>query len=528
MWNIQNIRDRLDWKYRSHLSRFLLVLLSGWITVLAFPHEGAYSLLSWVCMVPFVLSLHKAKRLERICLGLLYGCLYILPGHWMSIWTPISAKDWSFATSCFLICLFFSCYIIPFAIFSFIKPLLSKNPHFSIFKQSAFLTCIIAWFPTYFSVTPACLIHDQPLMYQTADFGGMAVVIFSVVFVNITVAEMIKFHRQTRRLIYTGVCLLIFIIFVTSYGYYRLEEYSQQKAAGDGRQIEIITVQTKIRPQEDLKSLIRQNSQQRYSAFEWSAYAIEKHPNANLIILPESSVDTTVFNRHEEFMQALSEFSIKYKKSILFNSAERVDDSTPAQYYNTSQLMRQDGTLGEKYRKNILTPVYENNPLDNYISIGTFQFVPGVEDTLIPFENAMLIPSICYEVHSPNFIRNRAKKGGNIIVHVGNFQSFGTGIIAFFDLAMIKLRAVENRVPIVRSCNWGYGAFIEANGSIVPSTFNPPNQRNAISSPLFIPNQRAPYTYTGDLFLYLLSLIVCIDLFLGYRARTFQVLVDRV
>ncbi|MBZ0256624.1 hypothetical protein K8I31_11210, partial [bacterium] len=172
------MRDRLGWNYTSSLSRLCLVLLSGLLTILAFPNEGAYTLLSWACMVPWLASLKGAERLERIWLGFLYGTLYIVPGQWGGIWSAISNKDWPFLLSCFLLALFFICYIIPFVIFSFIHPRLSRNNKYSVFKQSMFLTCIISWFPTYFSVTPACMIHDQPVMYHLADIGGLCAVVF--------------------------------------------------------------------------------------------------------------------------------------------------------------------------------------------------------------------------------------------------------------------------------------------------------------------------------------------------------------
>lgn len=517
--NLHTIRGWFDWKYRSSLSRFLLVFLSGFLTILAFPHEGAYSLLSWVCMVPWLLSLHKAKWWERIWLGFLYGCLYILPGHWMSIWTPISSKDWSFATSCFLITLFFSCYVVPFVFLSWLKPYLSRNHKCSVFRQCAFITCLFVWFPTYFPVTPACMIHDQPLLYQTADFGGMAVVIFTVLFVNLSIAEMILQYKHKTVFFFHAVCLAIYILLVVGYGYFRITQFEQQKQNGDGKSIEIIAVQTRIRPMESMSSLLRQNSKQKFSALEWSAYAILNHPNANLIILPEDSIGTTNTKKKEQLIQTLSEFSSNYNKTVFFNYAERVDDSTPAQYYNSSQMMLHDGTLGDKYRKVVLTPVYEHNPIQNIISIGTFHYIPGTDETIIPFENANLIPSICYEVHSTQSILTRVRKGGEILVHMGNFQSFGSGVIAFFDLAMVKLRAVEHRIPIVRSCNWGYGAFIEATGIIVPGSFNPPTKRIAHSYPLFIPNDRTVYTTVGDLFLYLLTTFVFIDLIWLYRLR---------
>ena len=187
MLNVQRKRNWFDLNLRSNLFRFFYVLLAGALTIKALPHEEAISYFAWICMVPFVLSLNHANPFERLGFGFLYGCLYSLPGQWSSIWFPVSQKDWSLLTSCFLIALFFSCFVVPFVIFSLVKPYLTAKSFFSSINQSIFLTCIIAWFPTYFTVTPACMIHDQPLLYQTADFGGLAIVIFSILYVNIVI-----------------------------------------------------------------------------------------------------------------------------------------------------------------------------------------------------------------------------------------------------------------------------------------------------------------------------------------------------
>ncbi|MBZ0256034.1 hypothetical protein K8I31_08230, partial [bacterium] len=337
-----------------------------------------------------------------------------------------------------------------------------------------------------------------------------------------SIAEIIRNYKEKRFIIKQAFCLIAFIAFVISYGYYRQEQFEHQKLNHDGKFVEFIAVQTTIQPQEGIKSLVRQNSRQKYSAFEWAAYAIENNPNASLIILPEAPIDTSIPTIRDQYLKKAAEFSEKHGKALFFNYAEPIEDASPVKYYNTSQIMTPDGRLGEKYRKMILTPVYENNPIENIFPIGTFYYKPGRNETVIQFDGANLIPAVCYEAHSPTFIRSRVLKGGDLIIHTGNFQVFGRGVIAYFDLAMVKLRAVEHRVPIVRSCNWGFGAFIEATGAVIPGSLNPPSQRNAYSFQLFIPKHRAPYTAIGNLFLYAITFYSLIQFLMIFRLFRFQ------
>lgn len=470
-------------------------------------------------MVPWLLSLHKAKWWERFLLSFLYGVLYIVPGQFGGIWSAIEHKDWSFSLSMFLIILFFGCYVVPFAVFGWIKPFLMQHNKRSVIRQCALFACLIVWFPTYFPVTPACMIHDQPLLYQTSDFGGLVVIIFTVLFVNISFTEMIRQRKNRALLLHHAVSLAVFATCVLGYGYFRILQFEQQKETGNGKTAEIIAVQTRIRPIENMSSLLRQNSRQTFSALEWSAYAIQEYPNANLVVLPESSVDSTNENNRAKLISTLSDFTKHHQIPILFSYAEPIQDASPPLYFNTSQLMQTDGTFGDSYQKKILTPFYEYNPLETLYPLDGFQYQPGTTIKPIPLKSVNMIPAICYEIHSPRHIRHCVKTGGEIIIHMGNFMTFGKGTINYIDLAMARLRAVEHRIPIVRSCNWGYGAFIEATGEIVPGSFNPPTKRIAHSYPLFIPNDRTVYTTVGDLFLYLLTTFVFIDLIWLYRSR---------
>ena len=491
--------------------RLALVLLAGLITILAFPHEKALSFLTWGCMVPWLITLPHAGWKERGIYGFLYGCLYILPGQCTSIWHAIRIIKWSWIASSIAVSSFFICYIIPYVIFSCLYPYFKTTRSSGPLRLSMLFTCLISWFPLYFPVTPACLIHDQPLFFQIADIGGETAVIFLILLVNISLAEMWNQRRNVFLLKFNMIILGVILAATVSYGMVRMREYDTQKANNHGHWITIMALQTTIYGPEDMRSLIRDNPNQRISALEWTRYGIRQFPDIQLVVWPESPVDTSMKNRSEILIRKLSEFSRQSGIPVLFSYLEKSEPASETKEYNTLQLMGGDGEPGANYRKQILTPFYEYNPLKRWIHIGDYTIMAGDRDVLFPFGDIHIIPALCYEIHSSRYLRKNIQEGGNLVVHSANFYAFGKGPIGWIDLAMTKVHAVEHRVPIVRSTNYGYGAFIQADGTLAPGSLNPPSKPNALAFPLFVPEMDAPFNQIGNSFLYMLSLYVMVD-----------------
>ncbi len=139
-------------------------------------------------------------------------------------------------------------------------------------------------------------------------------------------------------------------------------------------------------------------------------------------------------------------------------------------------------------------------------------YTPGNNYRVMNLGGMGLIPSLCYESvfssHTRRFIRNE----GNLIVNMTNDGWWGRSDLPMVHMAVSIFRTVEYRVQMVRVTNSGVGAFVEATGEIVAGSMTPMFEEAVTSFPLFIPEERSPYFYLGDWFLWSLLVLFTADL----------------
>lgn len=130
--------------------------------------------------------------------------------------------------------------------------------------------------------------------------------------------------------------------------------------------------------------------------------------------------------------------------------------------------------------------------------------------------------SICFEITLPDLVRQPVKKGATFLVNITNDAWFGKSAASYQHIQMATLRAVENRVPIVRAANTGITGVIEANGNIKSATdiFVDDVLVDTIQ-----PSKSTPtfYSQFGDVFAYLCMGIVVV---LNFLARVSKQRVD--
>jgi len=88
--------------------------------------------------------------------------------------------------------------------------------------------------------------------------------------------------------------------------------------------------------------------------------------------------------------------------------------------------------------------------------------------------------------------------GAGLLVNITNDAWFGDSSAPYQHLSMIIFRAVENRVPLVRSANTGITAFIDSRGHIqgMSRLFT----EAVLSGKVRMGFERSLYTSFGDIF----------------------------
>ncbi|NOZ03083.1 MAG: apolipoprotein N-acyltransferase [FCB group bacterium] len=186
-------------------------------------------------------------------------------------------------------------------------------------------------------------------------------------------------------------------------------------------------------------------------------------------------------------------------------------------YYNGSIMIYPDGRL-KMYYKIRLVPFAEYIPLSGYfpvlkkLNFGQANFTMGEEYTVFEIGSVKFSNVICYESSLPQLVRKFVRAGAQFITIQANDGWLGesSGPYQHFELA--RLRAVENRLTIVRSANTGISGLIYPSGKVVEKI--PLGVQKVFLAKFPIREHSSFYALYGDVFAMLITIISI--LLLGY------------
>jgi apolipoprotein N-acyltransferase len=167
------------------------------------------------------------------------------------------------------------------------------------------------------------------------------------------------------------------------------------------------------------------------------------------------------------------------KGTVLITGSVRAPDLPPGvritRAYNSIYVIDHDGSVLSVYDKLHLVPFGEYLPFQDlmekfgFVQLTRVQggFIPGTRRRAMEIPNApRALPLICYEAIFPGDITTRDERPGWII-NVTNDGWFGISTGPYQHLQQMRLRAVEEGLPVVRAANTGISAVIDPSGRIV-------------------------------------------------------------
>ena len=141
--------------------------------------------------------------------------------------------------------------------------------------------------------------------------------------------------------------------------------------------------------------------------------------------------------------------------------------------YNTAFLVKPHEEELLPYRKMILVPFSENIPFEGVfpilsrVNLGEADFKRGTERTIYAIGDSLrAAPMICYEMIYPSFVRERLRRGANLIVHITNDGWFGKTTGPYQHAAMARMRAIENGVALARCAITGVSMLVDPVGRV--------------------------------------------------------------
>ncbi|TCO72094.1 apolipoprotein N-acyltransferase [Rhodovulum euryhalinum] len=177
-----------------------------------------------------------------------------------------------------------------------------------------------------------------------------------------------------------------------------------------------------------------------------------------------------------------------------------------ARFYNSLAVLDPGGAVSRVYDKHHLVPFGEYIPLGPVLGrLGikglaardSYGYAAGPGPTVLDLGTRLgtALPLICYEAVFPQDLRGPERP--RWLVQITNDAWFGDRTGPYQHLALARLRAVEQGLPLVRAANTGVSAVIDARGRITHSLAL--NTAGHVTAPLPPALPPTPYAGMGDM-----------------------------
>lgn len=447
-----------------------LCLFSGLLLCLSYPNSNL-EFLAWFGFLPLFIVLKNKSKLKAFLLAYFTGVIFWLGTvYWLIHVTGIGLV---------VLTLYLAIY---FGVFGLIVRWMMKDDRLQMadcrwqIVDFRLLVLPAAWvvleyIRSYlFTGFPWGLLgYSQYLnlpVIQIADITGVWGVSFLVMMVNVLIYSVMgdRLWVIVKKHFVPILCLLVTLM----YGFYKINLEPNTKNLTP---IKVAVIQGNI-PQE-LKWDPQAKNFIINKYFELTRQAKEENPD--LIVWPEASFPGFSGEEKALFGQLLR-FVGDLQTPLLLGAVTSEGDL----YYNSALFIPGRGELLSKYDKIHLVPFGEYIPLkmvfgfmENMVPIGSFS--PGRTYTVFThfLSKPMQPPGvkfsalICFEDLFPELSRKFVLRGAQFLVNITNDAWFQESSAPYQHLQASVFRAVENRVPLVRSANTGVSGFISANGKIV-------------------------------------------------------------
>jgi apolipoprotein N-acyltransferase len=318
---------------------------------------------------------------------------------------------------------------------------------------------------------------DWPVMLQVADVGGVyglsaLVVLCAAALAYPGIAMLGRADGGIRELVRTGVWAVGALLLVYGYGHERLRQLAPEHVGAGAVPLRVALVQGNIPQQLKWDRAFMHTSMEIY---QQQTQRIDQP--VDLIVWPETAV--VFYLQHNEAMRQDLVDLVRHMGAPLLTGApmadarpDRVatDDGSRLSFYNSAVLLDQDGLLTRRYDKHHLVPFGEFIPFRSVVPGRFSKFTEGTEDfsrgpgpVPLAWSRGNLGILICYEGIFPDEVRTLAMAGARWLVNLTNDGWFGEHAKPQ-HLAMTRLRAIENRLPMIRVANTGISAVMDHRG----------------------------------------------------------------
>lgn len=537
-----------------------ILFISGFIFSLAFP-SYSFSVLGWIGIIPLYLAIKDVKLNRAFFFGLVWGYGWAIASFfWLRRIEPFIPYAIGLILALFpaiwaiLVSLTRKNILLPNPVrllgYTESKKYLIENRlHLKkIYAVLVFTSfwCFLEWLRSWvFTGLPwnfvATTQWNHPLLIQIASITGIYGVSFVIVFVNLSLAEIIQvlfnsYKYQTTFYRPAVVYVAIFFVLINGFfGYYSVSSYAKNYIPGTSLKALLI--------QGDIPQIRFYSARQALEALDiYSKYSEEMLPaKPDILIWPESAVPQPLLGNTYlslEYRSNISQIIEKYQVPILLGTIyydSSIENLLSEEFkaYNSALYINKEDKIESVYSKMHLVPWGEYTPGENIFPLSYFypwikqkfgmgrDLTPGRTNTIFHLKKGVRASVlICFEDAFSYVARKHVISGANLLITITNDAWFPNTNEPSQHLAEAVFRSVENRRTMIRSGNNSGTCVINPLGIIIDSIFSETVKGTIVPLPdkqgrggaIFNVNveENSPmtfYTKHGDIFILLLNFI---------------------
>ena len=456
----------------------LYTLFSALLLALALPNEllpGGNALLALICLVPYFRALYGCRRIgAAMRLGALFGIVSTILNHyWLMFFGSFSL--WTITS----VALGYGLWhlLLGGLLWLFLRMRRQWRPFAvgALWASHEFLKSIgYVGFPWGLIAHPGTSV---PLLTQHIDITGIWALSFLTAVFNVIIVDLI-YSRRPRRLseqkralgFAVGLLLLMSIYGITSLGRdIPIRDYMRVTLVQQNRDSWAVDQEVET---------LRANQLLTHAALR------EHSEPADLVVWSETSLRFPYpqwrgFYQREPAEQPFRTF-LRQIDTALLTGVPYIDDHDPEQVYNAAILLNPQGEIVDYYGKRHLVPFAEHIPFWEFEVVRRlFKEYVGLNATWAIGSRATIFPLslqsgaavrfgalICFEDSFAELARDITQRGAQVLINLTNNSWSRTDSAQIQHLVSARLRAVENRISLVRATNSGVSTVIDAYGNM--------------------------------------------------------------
>jgi apolipoprotein N-acyltransferase len=446
---------------------WLLIVASSMLLTVAYPPFHLF-LPSFICLIPAVWLVQngatdprplRRNLVQGFWFGLISNGLVI---HWMvvALWRFTELSVLGYAATITIL----ACYAA--VMFALVGWMMRKS------KIAILVTFPILWTAMRWAIAHqgdirfpwmglgSSLTHYTTVV-QIADVIGARGVTFLLVLTNTALALAIRERADRPRTLKLVGSVVAGLIAALAYGIMR-ERTIDVRPLG-----RVTVIQPNVQWSEKNDTALQDSIMT--ATLELSREAVER-TNPQLVVWPESAVPH-YFHLHPAWEPRIVEQAVRDSVPIVTGGLDVVWGTTPDdyEYYNSAFLFDAEGRRDPYpvYHKRYLVPIVERVPFLNprWFHLRWFGgFGVGDPGAIYQVDIEKFGILICYESIFENLSRRYRREGADFIINITNDAWYGETAAPYQHAAHLVMRAIENRVGIVRAANSGISEFVDPLG----------------------------------------------------------------